>query len=101
MVRRAVDAARDLSKRVTSPPKLGERPGEGAARGRSAMTAEAPSKFSPLREERGGRGRGWGTADAARCLPKHHRSSPLSARNERGGAGGGAPRGRSSKTFEA
>src|SRR5687768_12111823 len=84
--------------RLLSPLQFGgERPGEG---GRPRAQCEARRngiEFSPLPEERGGRGRGVGDPVGRSAKPVAPRSnSPLSARNERGGAGGGAPRRRSS-----
>src|SRR5687768_9510887 len=59
-------------------------------------TAESPSqrdRILPLsRRSLPGEGAGgWGTVDAVRDCARARSNSPLSVRNERGGAGGGAP----------
>src|SRR5215217_3023140 len=81
----------------------GERPGEGGrqraqcdARRSAPMYAHTFRSgievlLSPPAVGGGGAGGGGAPAGAVRCL-SCEMNSPLSARNERGGAGGGAPR---------
>ena len=69
--------------------------GGGGLRRTQSDACRSGIECSPLGEERAGRGRGWGTpSDAARCLSQRDRTlpSPLSPRNEGGGAGGGGLR---------